>query len=139
MATPAFEQTLPSLIIDYPALVAAYDEKHVNSTHRGILYDRHSKLSLKATRLGLDNSRYIVMYTQSYQARKRYTISAAIFSYLILAGYLVLLNTFTSLQSLNTLNGSKGGQLLSSTVRNFKLLPFASVLCLIGVAGISRL
>ena len=81
----------------------------------------------------------MVMCTQSNQARKRYTISAALFSWLILAGYLVLPNTFTSLQSSKTLSGSKGGQLLQSTIRNVKLLPFAGVLCLIGVAGISRL
>jgi hypothetical protein len=104
---------------------------------------RHSKLPLKATQLGFDDtvsqSRYMVMCTQSHQARKRYTIGAALFSWLILAGYLVLPNTFTSLQSSNTLSGSKGGQLLQSTVRNVKLLPFAGVLCLIGVTGISRL
>jgi hypothetical protein len=130
MVTPAYEPTLPRLTTDYPAQVAAYDEKHTNSP-------------LKATQLGLDDtvsqSRYMVMCTQSHQARKRYTIGAALFSWLILAGYLVLPNTFTSLQSSNTLSGSKGGQLLQSTVRNVKLLPFAGVLCLIGVAGISRL
>ena len=79
------------------------------------------------------------MCTQSNQARKRYTIGAALFSWLILAGYLVLPNTFTSLQSSKTLSESKGGQLLQSTVHNVKLLPFAGVLCLIGLAGISRL
>jgi hypothetical protein len=80
------------------------------------------------------------MCTQSNQARTpRYTVSAALFSWLGLAGYLVLPNTFTSLQSSKTLSGSKGGQLLQSTVRNVKLLPFAGVLYLIGVAGISRL
>jgi len=139
MARPAYEQTLPRLTIDYPAPVAAYDEKHANSPHGDMPYDRHSKLPLKATRLGLDDSRYMLMCTQSHQARKRYTIGAALFSWLILAGYLVLPSTFTSLQSSSTLSGSKGGQLLQSTVRNVKLLPFAGVLCLIGVAGISRL
>jgi hypothetical protein len=137
MAT--YEQTLPRLTTHYSGPVAAYDEKHANSPHGEMPYDRHSKLPLKTTRLGLNDSRYMVMCTQSHQARKRYTIGAALFSWLILAGYLVLPNTFTSLQSSNTLSGSKGGQLLQSTVRNVKLLPFAGVLCLIGVAGISRL
>jgi hypothetical protein len=61
MATPAYKQTLPRLTTDYPAPVAAYDEKHANSPH-----NRHSKLPLTATQLGLDDSRYMVMCTQSY-------------------------------------------------------------------------
>lgn len=103
MATPAYEQVLPRLTTDYPARVAEYDEKHSNSPHRDMPYEtqyRHSKPPLKATQLGLDDtvsqSLYMVMCTQSHQARKRYTIGAALFSWLILAGYLVLPNTFTS-------------------------------------------
>lgn len=109
MATPAYEQTLPRLRTGYFAPVPAYDEKHANSQHGDMPYEtqyKHSKLPLKATQLGLDDtvsqSRYMVMCTQSHQARKRYTIGAALFSWLILAGYLVLPNTFTSLQSSNS-------------------------------------
>lgn len=80
MATPAYEQTLPRLTTDYPALDAAYDEKHANSSHGDIPYYRHSKLPLKVTQRSLDDSLYMVMCTQSYQARKRYTIGAALFS-----------------------------------------------------------
>ncbi|KAH8726705.1 hypothetical protein GQ44DRAFT_613279 [Phaeosphaeriaceae sp. PMI808] len=148
MAGPVYEQTLPRLTTDYSAPVAAYEGKHANNPHRDTPYDtqtqyRHSKVPPKATQLSLNDTvsqtPYMVMCTQSHQARNRYTLGAAIFSWLILAGYLVLPNTFTSLQSSKTLSGSKGGQLLQSTVRNVQLLPFAGVLCLIGVAGISRL
>jgi hypothetical protein len=65
MATPAYEQTLPRLT-GYSAPVTAYDEKQANSQHVDMPYDMHSKLPLKATRLGLDDSRYIVICTQSY-------------------------------------------------------------------------
>ncbi len=134
----AYKQILPRLATDY---LPEIDEKHGNTPQT---QDDHLEKPPKVnTQIGVDDTasqtRYMVMCTQSNQARKRYTISAALFSWLILAGYLVLPNTFTSLQSSKTLSGSKGGELLQSTIRNVKLLPFAGVLCLIGVAGISRL
>lgn len=134
---PPYGRVLPELATDH---LQEIDEKHGNVPQAQY---KHSKLPPKATQLSLDDTvsqtPYMVMCTQSHQARNRYTIGAALFSWLILAGYLVLPNTFTSLQSSKTLSGSKGGQLLQSTVRNVQLLPFAGVLCLIGVAGISRL
>lgn len=148
IATPEYVQTLRMPTADFPAPVAAYNEKHSDYLHQDISPEPqvqygHSRLPPEATQVGLEDTvsqtRYMVMCTQSNQARKRYTIGAALFSWLILAGYLVLPNTFTSLQSSKTLSESKGGQLLQSTVQNVKLLPFAGVLCLIGVAGISRL
>jgi SAM-dependent methyltransferase len=39
---------------------------------------------------------------------------------LILAGYLVIPNTFTSLQSSKALSGNKGGQIIQSTVQNVR-------------------
>jgi hypothetical protein len=78
---------------------------------------------------------YMVMCIQADQARRRYTIGAAIFTWLVLAGYLVVPNTFTSLQSSKTLSDTKGGQILQSTVQNVKLLPLAGALCLIGTVG----
>lgn len=143
MATPEYEQTLRRPTADFPAPVAVYNEKHSNYLHQDIPHESqvqysHSRLLPRATQIGLEDTvsqtRYMVMCTQSNQARKRHTIGAALFSWLILAGYLMLPNTFTSLQSSKTLSGSKGGQLLQSTVQNVKLLPFAGVLFLIGVA-----
>jgi hypothetical protein len=101
---PVCEQTLPTLTTDYSAPVAACEGNHADNPHLEIPYDtqtqyRHS--APKATQLSLNDTvsqtPYMVMCTQSHQARNRYTISAALFSWLILAGYLVLLNTFTSL------------------------------------------
>ena len=79
---------------------------------------------------------YMRMSIESNLAQKRYTISASAFSWLILAGYLVLPNTFTSLNTSSTLTSSRGGHFLQTTVRNIQLLPLASVLCFIGTAGI---
>ena len=82
---------------------------------------------------------YMIMSIQANQARRRYTVSAGIFNWLTLAGYLVLPPTFTSLQSSNALSGSVGGQILQNTVQNVQLLPLAGILCLIGTAGTSWL
>lgn len=79
---------------------------------------------------------YMLMCMQADQGRMRYTICAAVFTWLILAGYLVVPNTFTSLQSSKALSGSKGGQIIQSTIQNVQLLPFAGALCLIGTIGI---
>lgn len=82
---------------------------------------------------------YMIMSIQANLAPRRYTINAAFFLWLILAGYLVLPPTFTSLQSSNALGGSKGGQMLQSTVQNVQLLPLAGVLCAVGTVGTSWL
>jgi hypothetical protein len=79
------------------------------------------------------------MSIQSNQASGWYTISAGIFSWLILAGYLVLPNTFTSLKTSKALGDSKEGQMLQNTIQNVGLLRCAGVLCSIGLLGISGL
>jgi hypothetical protein len=84
-------------------------------------------------------SPYMIMCIQANQARRWYTVGAALFSWLILAGYLVLPHTFTSLQSSKALTGSKSGQMLQSTIQNFQLLPFAGIFCFIGILGSSLL
>ena len=88
---------------------------------------------------GSTQTTYSAMCTEAEEIGVLYTISAAVFIWLILAGYLVIPNIFTSLQSSKALSGSKGGQVIQSTVQNVQLLPFAGALCLIGTVGISWL
>jgi hypothetical protein len=78
---------------------------------------------------------YMVMSVKANQARQRYNICAGFFAWLTLAGYVVFPNTFTSLQSSDSLKGSKEGQIIQETVRNVQLLPLAGLSCLIGIAG----
>ncbi|KAF2183889.1 hypothetical protein K469DRAFT_581419 [Zopfia rhizophila CBS 207.26] len=78
---------------------------------------------------------YMVMSIKANQARQRYNICAGFFAWLTLAGYVVFPNTFTSLQSSDSLKESKEGQIIQETVRNVQLLPLAGLSCLIGIAG----
>jgi hypothetical protein len=82
---------------------------------------------------------YMIMSIRSNQAGIWSKIGAMAFSWLLLAGYLVLPNTFTSLKTSKALGESKGGQILQSTVQNVNLLYFAGVLCFIGLSGTCRL
>ena len=77
----------------------------------------------------------MVMSVQANQARKRYSISAGYFSWLTLAGYVVLPNTFTSLRNADGLDGTASGRALQTAVQNVQLLPLAGLLCCIGTAG----
>jgi hypothetical protein len=82
---------------------------------------------------------YMIMSIEANQAGKLYTAGACLFLWLILAGYLVLPNTFTSLKALSVLSESKGGQILQGTVQNVPLLYVAFAFCFIGLFGISCL
>lgn len=82
---------------------------------------------------------YMVMSVQANQARRRYNIGAGISAWLILAGYIVLPNTFTSLKASKTLSGSKNGKLVQNAVQNIELLPLAGILCFIGVVWTCKL
>src|SRR5436190_2951567 len=82
---------------------------------------------------------YMTMSIQANRSGKWYKAGAWFCSWLILAGYLVLPNTFTSLKALNVLGESKGGQILQSTVQNVPLLYVAFAFCFIGLLGTSCL
>ncbi|CAI6068480.1 unnamed protein product [Clonostachys chloroleuca] len=41
-----------------------------------------------------------------------------------------------SVQNSDSLRGNKGGELIQDTIRNIKLLPFAIILCCLGLFGI---
>ena len=78
---------------------------------------------------------YMAMSVQANQARRRYDICAGCCSWLTLAGYVVLPNTFTSLGNSSSLDGTAGGKAIQDAVRNVQLLPLAGVLCCLGTAG----
>lgn len=80
-------------------------------------------------------TRYSVMAVQANNIRTRHNASAAVFSWITLAGFVTLPNTFTSLQTSSSLSESTGGRIAQDTVHNVQLLPFAGVLCCIGLSG----
>jgi hypothetical protein len=76
------------------------------------------------------------MSVEANQIKKRFNLLAAVSTWIILAGFITLPNTFTSLQNSNSLRGNKGGELIQDTIRNIKLLPFAIILCCLGLFSI---
>jgi hypothetical protein len=82
---------------------------------------------------------YMVMSVQANEASTWHNALAAIFSWLILAGYVVFPGTFTSLQNSDSLNNSGRGKFVQYTVKNVPLLPVAGVCCIVGTVGIYRL
>ncbi|PNH26930.1 hypothetical protein BJF96_g9740 [Verticillium dahliae] len=75
------------------------------------------------------------MSIRSNQIPTRYNVLAAICAWITLAGFIVLPNTFTSIEKSESLGRHYGGQALQETVRNVQLLPLAGVLCGIGLSG----
>jgi hypothetical protein len=55
---------------------------------------------------------YIIMCTQANKVPSIYNILAALFFWLMLAGFVVLLSTFTSLKHFTTLSSSKDGEIV---------------------------
>jgi hypothetical protein len=78
---------------------------------------------------------YMEMCTKANKVPSIYNILAALFSWLTLAGFVVLPGTFTSLKHSTTLSSSKGGEIVQKTVQNVPLLPMAGVMCGIGIVG----
>ena len=78
---------------------------------------------------------YMEMCTQANKVPSIYNILAALFSWLMLAGFVVLPGTFTSLKYSTTLSSSKGGEIVQKTVQNVPLLLIAGVMCGIGIVG----
>jgi cytochrome bd-type quinol oxidase subunit 2 len=78
---------------------------------------------------------YARMSVQANQVQTRYGILAAFFAWITLAGYVVLPATFTSIQNTNKLEGNAGGRHIQHAVQNIPVLPLASILCCMGLAG----
>jgi hypothetical protein len=78
---------------------------------------------------------YMVMSLQANEIPTRCNILAALFSWLILTGYVVFPGTFTSLKNSHTLGNSKGGKIVQDTIQNVPLLPLAVLCCVAGISG----
>ncbi|KAH0537622.1 hypothetical protein FGG08_005614 [Glutinoglossum americanum] len=78
---------------------------------------------------------YMVMSLQANETPTRHNILAALFSWLILAGYVVFPGTFTSLKDSDTLGNSKGEKIIQDTIQNVPLLPLAVISCVAGTSG----
>jgi hypothetical protein len=110
------------------------DSKRVDTDPKHIDPD-HVNPKRAATSAPALQTPYMVMSVQANLTAMKLDIYAVIFSWLILAGYVVLPNTFTSLQNADSLAATAGGKAIQDAVRNVPLLPFAGVLCCIGAAG----
>ena len=81
------------------------------------------------------HTEYMIMSVQANQIQTRYSILAGLFAWITLAGFITLPNTFTTIQTSNSLSGNEGGKMVQETVRNLQLLPFAGIICFIGIIG----
>jgi hypothetical protein len=79
---------------------------------------------------------YMEMYTQANKVPIADNILAALFSWLILAGFVILPGTFTSLKHSTILSSSKGREIIQKTVQNIPLLLIAGVIYIIRIIGI---
>ena len=78
---------------------------------------------------------YMVMSVQAIEAPKLDNLLAAIFSWITLAGFIVLPGTFTSLETSNRLGSSTGGKFVQDTVKNIPILVIGVVFCVLGTIG----
>lgn len=78
----------------------------------------------------------IEIYTQANKVPSIYNILITLFSWLILAGFIILPGTFTSLKYLTILSSSKGREIIQKTVQNIPLLLIIEVIYSIGIIGI---
>jgi hypothetical protein len=76
---------------------------------------------------------YMRMLTEAHEIKTRFNILTAVSAWIILAGFITLPNTFTSLQNIDQLKGNREWEMLQNTIRNIGLLPFAITLCVVGL------
>jgi hypothetical protein len=89
------------------------------------------------------SSRYVRMLLQLDRIPGLHNVLASLFTWLLLAGYIVFPGTFTSLRRSNAIknaaNRDKTEQFILDTVQNVPLLWVAAICCVIGASGISWL
>ena len=88
-------------------------------------------------------SRYGSMLLELDRIPRLHNIYASLFTWLILAGYIVFPGTFTSLRKSNAIkngaNRDQAEQVILDTVQNVPLLWLAAICCVIGASRISWL
>ena len=87
------------------------------------------------------SSRYIDMLLQLDKIPVLYNILSSIFTWLLLAGYMVFPATFSSIRNSQALanRAGKAGKLVSTAVQHIPLLYLAAICCVCGAAGMSWL
>ncbi|KAM3069105.1 hypothetical protein ACMFMG_010630 [Clarireedia jacksonii] len=100
-----------------------------------------SRRRMRDPRLEHGETDYINMYLQLDHIPRIYNLLAGSFTWLLLAGYLVLPATFTSLRTSHSVaqEASKAGTLVLRAYQYLPLLWIAAVLCAIGGMGMSWL
>ena len=78
---------------------------------------------------------YMVMSVQAIEAPRLDNLLAAVFSWITLAGFIVLPGTFTSLETSDRLGNSISGKLVQEAAKNIPLLAFGIICCILGTIG----
>ncbi|KAJ5883440.1 uncharacterized protein N7473_010326 [Penicillium subrubescens] len=88
-------------------------------------------------------TRYVRMILEADKAPWQYNLLASGAHWVLLAGYLVIPGTFTSLQKSdtlhNTLSDNEAGEIILKSIQNPPLLALASVFFVVGLALLGRL
>lgn len=82
---------------------------------------------------------YNKMLVESHSIPFWRNILAAVFNWVLLAGFVVFPGTFTSLSRSGVLRESQPGRLLQNAIRNTPLLCIACICCAVGAIGIGWL
>ena len=81
----------------------------------------------------------MVMSVQALEAPWLDNLLAAIFSWITLAGFIILPGTFTSLETSDRLGNTTGGKLVQDAVKNIPILVVGVGFCVLGTIGSLRL
>jgi hypothetical protein len=79
---------------------------------------------------------YHAMIVESHENLRLYSILAAIFDWLFLAGFIILPGTFNSLSWVEALGESKAGRIMQTAIQNTPLIVIGCLCCFLGSMGI---
>ena len=87
------------------------------------------------------SSRYIDMLLEGDEIPTRHNIFASMFTWLLLAGYMVFPGAFTSIRNSRALadGTGKAGKVVLKAAQNVPLLWIAAICCVLGAVGMSWL
>lgn len=85
----------------------------------------------------MPSARYEQMVLEAYKIPHRYSIAAAVVSWILLAGFIIFPGTYTSLQESQILDGTEAGKVAARVIQNIPLMGLAITCCTIGSLGIS--